>query len=250
MPLRLTITSFQRLSPGRGNHQDAHRGSIASAGRRKTNGNYGGSGDAILSGRHCTLHYQDGGYFLTDTSTNGVYLGNDSDGARRPQSDGQVEDGDHFVLGEYEIAVTLLSEGAGEVAGSDSSRKDQSPRPCRFRTSAGLRHRELGGGLDSLIKPSFSEMTTGVGTVPGLRQVTRNRAKGGGYRAAFRFNGSRSGVLRTAGALIPENARRNRFPKDARRTHSRNGAGPIPEMAPHRSNPNRPPTPNPSSVAV
>lgn len=69
--------------------------------------------ERILSSKHCAVHHQDGGYFLTDTSTNGVYL-NDSDQRLMPEPESPSKDGDRFVLGEYEIAATLLPAAGSE----------------------------------------------------------------------------------------------------------------------------------------
>ena len=117
MPLKLTITSFQRLSPDQETTKVLDRGSL-SIGRAAQNDWILQDPERILSSRHCVIHYEDGGYFLTDTSTNGTFL-NDSD-QRIPRNQMvPLEDGDHFVLGEYEIEASLAASAA-ELAGSES----------------------------------------------------------------------------------------------------------------------------------
>ena len=173
MPLRLTITSFQRLSPGQETTKTLDRGSI-SIGRAAQNEWVLQDPERILSGRHCTIHYQDGGYFLTDTSTNGVYL-NDSDQRVGRNQMVRLKEGDHFVLGEYEISVTFLSEGAEpEAMQPEGPITEAVPLPDLLPASGAA---ELGGGLDSLIKPSFSDMMAEGRDGLGLRQVHEKPGK-------------------------------------------------------------------------
>ena len=161
MPLRLTITSFQRLSPGQETAKTLDRGSI-SIGRAAQNEWILQDPERILSGRHCTIHYQDGGYFLTDTSTNGVYL-NDSEQRIGRNQVVRLNEGDNFVLGEYEIAVTLSSENSVEAAEMQATEgpiteavpiEDLLPTPGRVEPS----RIGSGGMADSVIKPSFRDL--------------------------------------------------------------------------------------------
>ncbi len=114
MPLKLTITSYQRLSPGQEPVKTLDRGSI-SIGRASKNDWILQDPERILSSEHCIVHYKDGGYVLTDTSTNGTFL-NDSEG-RIPRNQAvRLKDGDHFVLGEYEITVAITDVETEEEA--------------------------------------------------------------------------------------------------------------------------------------
>ncbi|MBL8247193.1 MAG: type VI secretion system-associated FHA domain protein TagH, partial [Candidatus Competibacter sp.] len=110
MPLKLTITSYQRLSPGQETTRILDRGSI-SIGRSAQCDWILQDPEKILSNKHCTVHHQDGGYFLTDISTNGVYL-NDSEQRIGRGEMVRLQDGDRFILGEYEIAVALTPTAA------------------------------------------------------------------------------------------------------------------------------------------
>lgn len=106
MPLKLTITSFQRLAPDQEASKILDRGSI-SIGRAAQNDWALQDPERILSKNHCTVHYQDSAYFLTDLSANGTFL-NDSD-QRIPRNQTiPLQDGDRFTLGEYEIEATLI----------------------------------------------------------------------------------------------------------------------------------------------
>jgi type VI secretion system protein len=113
MPLKLTITSFQRLSPGQETTKILDRGSL-SIGRAAQTDWILQDPERILSGNHCTIHHQEGDYYLTDNSTNGTFL-NDSEERIPRNHTVKLHDGDRFVLGEYEIAATLLP-GAAELA--------------------------------------------------------------------------------------------------------------------------------------
>lgn len=109
MPLKLTITSFQRLSPGQESIKILDRGSLT-IGRATQNGWVLQDPERILSSNHCVVHYEDSDYFLTDTSTNGTFL-NDSEQRIPRNQTVPLAEGDHFVLGEYEIEVNLTSDG-------------------------------------------------------------------------------------------------------------------------------------------
>lgn len=110
MPLKLTITSYQRLSPGQETSKLLDNGAI-SIGRSAQNDWILQDPERILSGKHCTIHHQGGDYFLTDTSTNGVFLNNSEERIGRNQVV-KLKDGDHFILGEYEIAATVMAPAA------------------------------------------------------------------------------------------------------------------------------------------
>ena len=154
MPLKLTITSFQRLSPGQETTKILDRGSL-SIGRAAQNGWILQDPERILSSKHCVVHYEDGGYFLTDTSTNGTFL-NDSD-QRIPRNQMvRLKEGDHFVLGEYEIEANLIS-GAVELAEPEPEGPitDVVLAP-RGLPAAGVA--SLGGEPAALGQPSFADL--------------------------------------------------------------------------------------------
>lgn len=158
MSLKLTITSYQRLSPGQESVKVLDRGSI-SIGRASKNDWILQDPERILSSEHCIVHYKDGGYVLTDTSTNGTFL-NDSE-QRIPRNQAvRLKDGDHFVLGEYEITVALVGSAISDEAEEDEGpitdialRPGLSPpvaipeiMPPRIEASA------------DIVKPSFNEL--------------------------------------------------------------------------------------------
>ncbi len=155
MPLKLTITSFQRLSPGQETTKILDGGSI-NIGRATQNGWILQDPERILSSNHCVVHHQDGGYFLTDTSTNGTFL-NDSDQRIPRNQTVRLKDGDHFVLGEYEIEATLIP-GAAELAETEP----EGPITDMVLAPLGLPAvgvARLGDGSSALVgQPSFADL--------------------------------------------------------------------------------------------
>lgn len=65
--------------------------------------------DRYVSGKHATVDYQSGSYYLADTSSNGVYI----NGADEPLGKGnprRLFDGDKLRMGDFEFLV-MLDEG-------------------------------------------------------------------------------------------------------------------------------------------
>ncbi len=70
-----------------------------------------GDPDRFLSSRHCSLSYQGGQYYLTDTSTNGTFI----NGAPEPIGKGgtiPINDGDSIELGDYQFRAELQADVA------------------------------------------------------------------------------------------------------------------------------------------
>ncbi len=174
MPLKLTITSYQRLSPGQETTKLLNDGAI-SIGRSAQNDWILQDPERILSGKHCTIHHQGGSYFLTDTSTNGVFLNNSQERIDRNQVV-KLKDGDHFILGEYEIAVTLtpsaaaLMEPEPEEPEAEGPLTDIMPPPLLGPDIAAIEGPRPGSMVDAA-KPSFadimSEVSLGQPRTPG-----------------------------------------------------------------------------------
>ncbi len=62
--------------------------------------------DRFISGKHATIDYQGGAYYLADISSNGVYVNGDSDplGMGNPR---RLFDGDKIRMGDFEFQVSL-----------------------------------------------------------------------------------------------------------------------------------------------
>jgi type VI secretion system FHA domain protein len=76
-----------------------------------------------ISGRHATIDYRGGIYYLLDTSTNGIYLNGD----REPIGKGvprRLFNGDQLRLGDFEI-VASIDSGESLVMPLDETATDQ-----------------------------------------------------------------------------------------------------------------------------
>jgi predicted component of type VI protein secretion system len=67
--------------------------------------------DKFISGKHATIDFQTGAFYLADVSTNGVYINGDDEplGKGNPR---RLFDGDRLRMGDFEFVVTL-DEGEG-----------------------------------------------------------------------------------------------------------------------------------------
>jgi type VI secretion system protein ImpI len=68
----------------------------------------------LISGKHCEVHYRDGGYWLHDVSTNGTFLNGSQQRMGGPH---RLRDGDRVVIGHYVIDVALDAD-KGVAAGN------------------------------------------------------------------------------------------------------------------------------------
>lgn len=108
MALTLKITSYQGQTLGAEGCRVFNEmgGSI---GRAQGNDWVLPDPERFISGRHAAIYFQDATYFLTDTSTNGVFL-ND---ALTPVGNGNsvpLSNGDRLKFGDYEFVVTIDAE--------------------------------------------------------------------------------------------------------------------------------------------
>ncbi|HSG58794.1 MAG TPA: type VI secretion system-associated FHA domain protein TagH [Woeseiaceae bacterium] len=76
--------------------------------------------DRYISGRHATIDFRGGIYYLMDTSSNGVYLNGDCEplGRDKPQ---RLFNGDRIRLGDFEIVVSIDSGESLEMPVADPS---------------------------------------------------------------------------------------------------------------------------------
>lgn len=108
MPLTLRITSQHPLLPEADTVRSLGSGDSLTIGRAPGNDWVLPDPELVISGRHCTVHEEQGRYVLTDTSTNGVYLGGQRVGRGNSRP---LQAGDVIAIGEYQIAV---EPGAGD----------------------------------------------------------------------------------------------------------------------------------------
>jgi type VI secretion system protein len=65
-----------------------------------------------VSSRHCEIHYQDNGYWLTDISTNGTFMNGAHERMAGPK---RLVSGDRIVIGDYEILASLSGSAAQQL---------------------------------------------------------------------------------------------------------------------------------------
>ncbi len=105
MALRLRVVSNHAriLGPEGTKIFGVHGGSI---GRASDNDWILPDPERYVSGHHASIEYRDGGYWLTDTSSNGTYVNEEP----APISDigpQALKDGDRLRLGDYEVIVSI-----------------------------------------------------------------------------------------------------------------------------------------------
>ena len=136
MPLTLRIISSQKdvLGPEGIHVFSVHGGSI---GRSPDNDWVLPDPERFLSAHHASIDYQGGAYFLSDKSTNGVFV-NDAD---QPVGHGtpiRLYDGDRLRMGEYDIHVSILNvslEGKKDSAVFVADDQDENDLPGEKRPS-------------------------------------------------------------------------------------------------------------------
>jgi type VI secretion system protein ImpI len=148
MPLTLRITSTAKdiLGPDSTRVFGVHGGSI---GRAPDNEWALPDPRHYLSTHHAIIDYQGGAYYLTDTSTNGVFV-NDSDQPVGRGAPLRLFDGDRLAMGDYRFGVNIVNvsgEGASDTGifiaddaaddEDETSSQDASPDPEEDRLSAG-----------------------------------------------------------------------------------------------------------------
>jgi type VI secretion system protein len=116
MALRLQIISsqHQQLGPAASFVLGASGGSV---GRALDNDWPLPDPQRYLSGHHARFHARQGGYFLEDTSTNGVFI-NDSITPQGRRGLYALQEGDVLRMGEYRILVHIEADGALPVPGT------------------------------------------------------------------------------------------------------------------------------------
>ncbi len=80
-----------------------------------------------VSGRHCEIRFRDGGYWLSDVSTNGTFVNGNS---QRVQSPYRLQQGDRLEIGHYLIAVA--------IEGAEAAPREHEPPPARAASATEL----------------------------------------------------------------------------------------------------------------
>jgi type VI secretion system protein ImpI len=122
MPLHLKIENYPSLPDGGPIAYTVGRGRGVDIGRDQYLDWVLPDPDRFVSGKHCEIRYRDGGYWLTDVSTNGTFLNGNQ---FRMQGAHQLRTGDRIEVGPYIITSIVepdamtgddLAQMAGEQA--------------------------------------------------------------------------------------------------------------------------------------
>jgi type VI secretion system protein len=110
MPLTLKITSKQKHILGADSVHvfSVHGGTV---GRAPDNDWVLPDPDRYISARHAIVDYQGGAYYLTDSSTNGVFV-NDSDQPVGKGTPLRLYDGDRLRMGDYQFLARIVNVSA------------------------------------------------------------------------------------------------------------------------------------------
>lgn len=105
MQLTLKIVSYQRLTPGQQDHFKA-KSNTFTIGRSTNNDWVIPDPQKFLSGVHCRVHYENDAFYISDTSTNGVFINGSSQRLQRDTSVA-LNNRDTIRIGDYEFEVNL-----------------------------------------------------------------------------------------------------------------------------------------------
>ena len=103
MALTLRITSYQDTTLGE-DRSKVFDGVGGSLGRSPTADWVLPDPKRYISNKHASIEYKDGAYFVTDLSTNGVFI-NDATDALGKNNTVKLDNGDKLSIGDYEIEV-------------------------------------------------------------------------------------------------------------------------------------------------
>jgi type VI secretion system protein len=177
MPIKLRVISdqYRELGEHRSRVFGVNGGSI---GRAPDNDWVLPDSKRLVSGHHCDIEYRSGAYWLSDKSTNGVFV-NEAEDPVSETGPVALQDGDRLRMGDYEILVSV------------DDRIDFLPAASELQSAARHLDSDIGANLDldSLLTPRDTADDSGSISVrnafglklpKGLRQaaaVTLERAE-------------------------------------------------------------------------
>ena len=105
MPLKIKIVSEHRDLVG-DDHVREYYEDGGTIGRSLQNDWILPDPDRFISGRHATIDFRGGSYYLADTSSNGVYMNGEPEpiGKGNPR---RLFDGDHMRMGDFEFEISI-----------------------------------------------------------------------------------------------------------------------------------------------
>jgi len=157
MPLKLKIISPSALPSGQVSEIefDELGGTI---GRKPNNDFILIDPERFISSKHASIEYRNGKYFITDTSTNGVFINN----AKQPvgtNNSEEIMNGDKISIGDFQMIVELESQSADlspePIWQSESTGFPQSTPPSSAEPFDLIGSTEPGpaGNLDDVVDP-------------------------------------------------------------------------------------------------
>jgi type VI secretion system protein len=108
MHLTLTVISYKGVPPPTAASISIGHEHIT-IGRRKGNSLVLTDPENVVSGKHAEVEYRADGYYITDTSTNGIAINQTEKMLRNGQS-AKLKDNDLLTFGEYEVKVSITSQ--------------------------------------------------------------------------------------------------------------------------------------------
>ncbi|RLJ22052.1 type VI secretion system-associated FHA domain protein TagH [bacterium endosymbiont of Escarpia laminata] len=85
--------------------------------------------ERFISGKHAAIAFRDGSFYITDTSTNGIYVG----GSEQPLGRGNsapLSNGDRLLIGDYEIEIVLEGDAGAAVPAFGEDNPFAAPPPA------------------------------------------------------------------------------------------------------------------------
>ena len=110
MSLKLTVINYQGPSSVKETTKTIDRGD-ATIGRAPVNDWVLPDPERVLSKTHCHIQYRRDGYYLTDVSTNGVFMNHAEQRLQKGQTV-KLSDDDIITMGKYNIQVTITETAA------------------------------------------------------------------------------------------------------------------------------------------
>ncbi len=104
MVIRLTVENIDRLPNGGPIRFEASGDSFV-IGREGQDWNLPDP-DMFISGRHCQIRYDNGGYWLHDVSRNGTFV---NGSAQRVSAPHRLDSGDKLKIGRYIVSVAVAA---------------------------------------------------------------------------------------------------------------------------------------------
>lgn len=131
MDITFKVVSYHRLSPDQDPEKTFSRCNVT-MGRSLDNDWVLPDPERIISGQHAMVSYTNGEYYISDTSTNGLFI-NNSQSALGQGNQVKLNSGDHVTLGEYELDVVIA-----DSAGAQSNGQQPTPPVGNDPMFAGL----------------------------------------------------------------------------------------------------------------